>query len=45
MERFKVIKTLGKGSFGVVYSVSDEDSKEKTVYALKVFKRKFTSWE
>lgn len=43
MDRFKVLKTLGKGSFGVVYQVHDEQT--KTVYALKAFKRKFTSWE
>jgi len=27
MERFKVLKTLGKGSFGVVYQVHDEQTK------------------
>lgn len=24
IERFRIIKTLGKGSFGVVYQVADE---------------------
>jgi len=43
MDRFKVLKTLGKGSFGVVYQVRDE--KTKDTFALKQFKRKFTSWE
>ena len=43
IDRFRVLKTLGKGSFGVVYQVADEETKQ--VYALKTFKRKFTSWE
>ena len=43
INRFKVLKTLGKGSFGVVYQVQDEQT--KNTYALKAFKRKFTSWE
>lgn len=33
MDRFKVLKTLGKGSFGVVYQVRDE--KTKDTFALK----------
>ena len=43
IDRFRVLKTLGKGSFGVVYQVADEETKQ--IYALKTFKRKFTSWE
>ena len=43
IDRFRILKTLGKGSFGVVYQVADE--KTEVVYALKAFKRKFTSWE
>lgn len=43
IERFRVLKTLGKGSFGVVYQVADEETKQ--IFALKTFKRKFTSWE
>ena len=43
VNRFRILKTLGKGSFGVVYQVSDEQT--KNIYALKAFKRKFTSWE
>ena len=43
IDRFRILKTLGKGSFGVVYQVADEETKQ--IYALKTFKRKFTSWE
>ena len=43
VDRFRVLKTLGKGSFGVVYQVCDENTKQ--IFALKTFKRKFTSWE
>ena len=43
IDRFRVLKTLGKVSFGVVYQVADEHT--KVVYALKAFKRKFTSCE
>lgn len=42
-ERFKVLKVLGKGSFGVVYQVRDEQLGK--IRALKAFKRKFPSWE
>ena len=34
---------LGKGSFGVVYSVVEE--KTGKTFAIKAFKRRFTSWE
>jgi len=42
-DRFKIVKVLGKGSFGVVYLVSEELTQKK--FALKAFKRKFQSWE
>jgi serine/threonine protein kinase len=42
-ERFKIIKVLGKGSFGVVYQCNEE--KTSKMYAIKAFKRKFQSWE
>lgn len=42
-DRFKILKVLGKGSFGVVYQVSEE--KTGKLFALKAFKRRFTSWE
>jgi serine/threonine protein kinase len=42
-DRFKILKLLGKGSFGVVYQVVEEETGKQ--YALKAFKRKFTSWE
>ena len=34
---------LGKGSFGVVYQVSEEQTGK--MYALKAFKRRFPTWE
>lgn len=34
---------LGKGSFGVVYQVNDEQM--QNIFALKAFKRRITSWE
>ena len=43
LDRFKVLKVLGKGSFGVVYQVRDDTNNR--VVALKAFKRKFPSWE
>lgn len=43
IERFKILKVLGKGSFGVVYQVKDDVTGK--VMALKAFKRKFASWE
>jgi serine/threonine protein kinase len=43
VERFKINKVLGKGSFGVVYQVVEEATGK--LYAIKAFKRKFTSWE
>lgn len=43
IDRFRVLKTLGKGSFGVVYQVADEQTNK--IYALKTFKRRFMSWE
>lgn len=42
-ERFKILKVLGKGSFGVVYQVIEEKTQQH--FAIKAFKRKFTSWE
>jgi serine/threonine protein kinase len=42
-DRFKILKVLGKGSFGVVYQV--KDAMTDKVVALKAFKRKFHSWE
>ena len=42
-ERFKILKVLGKGSFGVVYQVVEERTQK--LYAIKAFKRKFQSWE
>jgi serine/threonine protein kinase len=38
-ERFRILKVLGKGSFGVVYQCSEE--KTQKLYAIKAFKRKF----
>jgi serine/threonine protein kinase len=38
-DRFKIIKVLGKGSFGVVYQCSEE--KTCKMFAIKAFKRKF----
>ena len=37
------MKVLGKGSFGVVYQVTEEKTGRQ--YAVKAFKRKFQSWE
>ena len=34
---------LGKGSFGVVYKVTEQATDKQ--YAIKAFKRKFGSWE
>lgn len=34
---------LGKGSFGVVYNVQELETGKN--FAIKAFKRKFTSWE
>lgn len=42
-DRFKILKVLGKGSFGVVYQVRDDLT--NNILALKAFKRKFPSWE
>ena len=42
-DRFKILKVLGKGSFGVVYQCSDKTTDK--IVALKAFKRKFHSWE
>ena len=42
-DRFKILKVLGKGSFGVVYQCSEHTTQK--LYAIKAFKRKFTSWE
>jgi male germ cell-associated kinase len=42
-ERFKITKVLGKGSFGVVYNVVETTTGKH--FAIKAFKRKFTSWE
>jgi len=39
VERFKILKVLGKGSFGVVYQVKDDVTGK--IMALKAFKRKF----
>lgn len=38
-----MLKVIGKGSFGVVYQVNDEETNQ--IYALKAFKRKFVNWE
>jgi len=43
MERFKILSSLGDGSFGQVYRVIDQESGE--VLAMKKFKRKYQSWE
>jgi len=43
IDRFHVLKVLGKGSFGVVYQVRDDTTNK--VFALKAFKRKFATWE
>lgn len=43
MERFKILQTLGDGSFGNVYKVQDWETGE--VLAMKKFKRKYSTWE
>jgi serine/threonine protein kinase len=43
MERFKILGTLGDGSFGNVFKVKDWETGE--IYAMKKFKKQYQSWE
>lgn len=43
MERFKILNSLGDGSFGQVFRVQDRESGD--IYAMKKFKRKYLTWE
>jgi serine/threonine protein kinase len=43
MHRFKILTSLGDGSFGNVFKVQDKETGE--ILAMKKFKRKYQSWE
>ena len=43
MDRFKILSSLGDGSFGNVFKAQDWETGE--IYAMKKFKRKYSTWE
>jgi len=43
MHRFKILNSLGDGSFGNVFKVQDKETGE--ILAMKKFKRKYSTWE
>mmetsp|Transcript_23539 Transcript_23539/g.65439 ORF Transcript_23539/g.65439 Transcript_23539/m.65439 type:complete len:510 (-) Transcript_23539:294-1823(-) len=43
MQRYKIVKALGDGTYGSVLRAQDKNSGE--VVAIKKFKQKYTSWE
>jgi serine/threonine protein kinase len=43
MEKYKIIKELGNGSFGIVYKATNTTTGETV--AIKKFKQKYTNWD
>lgn len=43
MDKYRIVKTLGEGNFGVVYRASNISTGETV--AIKKFKQKYSSWE
>lgn len=43
MDKYRIVKTLGEGNFGVVYRATNVSTGE--VVAIKKFKQKYASWE
>jgi len=43
MDRYKIIKTLGEGTFAIVYKASNIKTGE--IVAIKKMKRKYSNWD
>ena len=42
MEKYKIVKSMGDGAFGVVFKAV---TPKNEVVAIKKFKQKYTSWD
>ena len=43
MDKYKILKTIGDGTFGIVYKAVNKITGE--IVAIKTMKKKFETWE